>query len=312
MIPQLILISFVTFWLSWIMPGDFVSQRRMAEEHLSWQEVQTMREQLGLDDPWYVQYVRWAGNIITGDLGMSFQHHRPVTSLIRDYMGNTFRLSLTSTLLLFAIAIPLGILAGRYYRKPVDKVIILYGFIGVALPSVVYGILLVWLFSFQVTWFPFRGSIDPMVVGTGFLPELLSRLRHLVLPTVAIATAGGVGIIYFLRAQIVEGRGSDYAITAKAKGVPEKVIFNKHILRNSLVPFAPMFGGMFFTLFTGTVLIERIFAYPGMGQLFFMAIQQRDSNIISGLVLMYSVMAVLGVLLGDIILTIVDPRIRMK
>jgi len=294
------------------MPGDFVTQSRMAEEHISFHEIQNMRDVLGLDDPWYQQYMRWMGNILRGDFGMSFQHQRPVVDLIRDFIGNTFRLSLLSMVVAFAIAIPLGIVSGRFYRKLADKAVILYGFIGAALPNVVFAILLVWMFSFQFTWFPFRGSIDPLVAGTGFLPELMSRLHHLVLPTLAIAIGGGIGTIYYLRAQIVEGRSSDYAMTAKAYGVPEKRIFNKHILRNSLVPFAPTVGAVFVGLFGGSILIESIFAYPGMGQLFFMAIRQQDSNIVSALVLLYSTLAVFAVLIGDITLTLIDPRIRMK
>jgi len=313
-IPQLFLITLVTFWLAWIMPGDIVSQRMLMEDEqmLSWQEVVHMREQFGLDDPWYQQYGRWMGNILRGDFGVSFQHHRSVVQLVRERMGNTFRLSFASMTLGFAIAIPMGILAGRYYRKAADKGILLYGFVGMALPSVVLAILLVWLFAFQLQWLPFRGSIDPLVVGTGAFAEVMSRLRHLVLPTLAIAVGGGIGTIYLLRAQIVEGRGSDYAMTAKANGIPEKVIFRKHILRNSLMPFAPTFGFIFASLLGGAVLIERVFSINGMGDLFLTSITQRDTNVASGLILFYSFISILAVLIGDITITIVDPRIRIK
>ena len=314
LIPQLLLISLVTFALAWVMPGDIVSQRMLMEDEqmMSLQEMYRMRELIGLDDPWYVQYTRWMSNILRGDLGVSFQHHRPVTELIRDRMGNTFRLSLTSVILVFAMAIPLGILAGRYYRKPLDKAIQLYGFVGVALPNVVFAILLVWLFSFRLGLLPFFGSIDPLVVGTGAFAEFISRIRHLILPTLAIAVGGGISTIYFLRSQIVEGRGSDYAMTARAFGIPEKVIFRKHILRNSLMPFAPVVGFIFVGLFSGSILLERLFSFPGMGDLFMTAITQRDNNVVSALVIIYASLSALAVLIGDITITIVDPRIRIK
>ena len=158
MIPQLFLISLVVFMLAWLMPGDIVSQRMLQMEDgepLSWMEIVAMRELHGLDDPWYVQYTRWMGSIVRGDFGISQQHHRPVIDLVRDRMGNTFRLSFVSMVMSFAIAIPLGILAGRFYRKLLDKGIILYGFVGMALPNLVLAILLVWLFAFRLELLPF-------------------------------------------------------------------------------------------------------------------------------------------------------------
>jgi len=313
MIPQLFLISLITFWLGWIQPGDFVSTLWLqAEGALTWQEVALLRERLGLDDPWYIQYFRWLGSVLRGDLGFSAHFNLPVADVIASRIGNTVRLSLTSTVLLFSVAIPLGIIAGKYYRKTVDKAIIIYGFIGMALPSVVWGLLLLWFFGINLQLFPLGGSISAIVLGTGTLNEWISRLRHLVLPTLALSLFSGIGTIMYLKAQIVEGTASDYAMTAHAKGVPERDIFNKHILRNSLVPFAPMIGGLFFTLFGGTVLVERIFTFPGMGDLFFTALMAQDFVLVSSLVVFYSILGVLAVLAGDIVLTIVDPRIRVK
>ena len=313
MIPQLFLISLITFWLGWIQPGDFVSTLWLQSEGaFTWQEVAMLRERLGLDDPWHMQYFRWLGSILRGDLGFSPSFNLPVVDVISSRVGNTVALSITSTITLFAIAVPLGILAGKYYRKTIDKAIIIYGFIGLALPSVVWGLLLLWFFGINLQLLPLGGSIAATALGTGTLSEWISRLRHLILPTMALAMFSGIGTIMFLKAQVVEGTASDYAMTAHAKGVPERDIFNKHILRNSLVPFAPMIGFMFFGLFTGSVLIERIFTFPGMGDLFLSAIMAQDFTLVSSLVLIYSILGVLGVLAGDIILTIVDPRIRVK
>jgi len=312
MIPQLLLISLVAFTLAWLMPGDFVSVNMLEDTELTADQIQGQRDVLGLDDPFYQQYIRWLGSVIRGDFGMSMRHMRPVTSMISERMGNTFRLSLLSMIMAMGISIPLGIIAGRYSRKWQDKAITVYGFVGLALPNIVLGILFVWLFGITLQWLPFRGSINPLVVGTGFVPELLSRLNHLVLPVLSIAVGAGIGTIYLLKAQIIEGKASDYAMTANAKGVPEKIIFRKHILRNSLMPFAPGVGFIFAGLMGGTILIERIFAYPGMGELFLASVTGRDTNLAIGLVMFYAVISVVAILIGDIVVTIVDPRVRIK
>ena len=309
LIPQLFIIACVTFALSQLMPGDFVSLQIGGE--LTWSEIQAMREQLGLDRPWYFQFWTWFSSIIRGDFGLSAIHHRPVIDVIGERIVNTFRLSLVATLLFFAIALPLGITAGRFHRRLPDKVILLYGFIGLALPTLVLAILLIFIFGIRLEWLPARGSVDAFAVGTGF-GEFVSRLRHMILPATAMATFSGIGMIYVLRSQIIEGKASDYALTARSKGIPERVIFNKHILRNSIIPLAQGIGLTFVGLLTGTVLIEWIFIYPGMGDLFITSITNRDFNVASALILIFAAFTAVGVLIGDIALTIADPRIRIR
>lgn len=309
MIPQLFIIACITFALSWLMPGDFVSLQ--IGEDRTWSEIQAMREQLGLDDPWYIQFWRWLGSVIRGDFGISAQHARPVIDVIGERAINTFWLSLMSTVMFFIIAIPLGILAGRFSGRLPDKVILTYGFVGLALPALVYAILLIFVFAIRLDWLPARGSVEAFAVGTGF-GEFVSRIRHLILPSIALSTFGGITTIYLLRTQIIDGKSSDYATTARSKGIPERVIFNKHILRNSLIPFAQSIGLVFIGLLIGSVLIERIFMYPGMGDLFLTSIQIRDFNVASALIVIYAALTVVGVLIGDIALTLADPRIRVK
>jgi ABC-type dipeptide/oligopeptide/nickel transport system permease component len=311
-IPQLLLITFITFLLQHHMPGDFVDQAMFGQD-FTWDQMETMRAQMGLDAPWYQQYGRWMRAVVRGDLGVSAHHRMPVTQIIFGHaFWNTFRLSLTSMIIFFLIAIPLGILTGRYYRTFVDKTILLYCFIGAALPNVVLGLVLIFVFGIRLGWLPPIGSIDIFVVGSGAFREFMSRLQHLILPSMALATFSGVGMVYTLRAQIVDGRSSDYAMTARSKGVPERVIFNKHILRNSLIPFAQGIGFTFTSLFSGSVLLERIFRFPGMGALFLDSIMLRDYAVASGLILFYATLSVLAVLIGDIALAATDPRIRVR
>ena len=308
MIPQLFVISCVTFALQWLMPGDFISNQL---QDLPITEIMRMRDQLGLDDPWFQQFWRWLGSILRGDFGISFVHHRPVMDIIHHRMINTFWLSLVSTIILFSIAIPLGIIAGRFNRRLPDKIILLYGFIGLALPNLVYGILLIFVFGIRLGWLPARGTVDVFAVGTGF-GYFVSRLRHMILPAITLSTFGGIMTIYTFRAQIIDGKSSDYATTARSKGVPERVIFNKHILRNSMIPFAQSIGFIFVGLLAGAVLVEQIFMYQGMGELFVSSIVRQDNAVASALILIFSSLTVVGVLIGDIALTIVDPRIRIK
>ena len=309
LIPQLFVIACVTFALSQLMPGDFVSLQIGGE--LTWSEIQAMREQLGLDRPWYIQFWTWLGSVARGDFGLSAIHHRPVMDVIGDRIINTFRLSLVATVMFFLISVPLGILSGRFSRRLPDKVILLYGFVGLALPTLVLAILLIFIFGIRLEWLPARGSVDAFAVGTGF-GEFVSRIRHMILPATAMATFSGIGMIYILRSQIIEGKASDYALTARSKGVPERVIFNKHILRNSIIPLAQSIGLTFVGLLTGTVLIEWIFIYPGMGDLFITSITNNDFNVASALILIFSALTAVGVLIGDIALTIADPRIRIR
>jgi peptide/nickel transport system permease protein len=190
--------------------------------------------------------------------------------------------------------------------------------VGAALPNIVLGLVFIFIFAIWLGWLPPLGSVDPFVYAAfnrgdaNAIQLFMSRIRHLILPSMAISFLSGIGMMYTLRAQIVDGRSSDYAMTARSKGVPERVIFGKHILRNSLIPFAQGIGFTFVGLFGGSVLIENIFRYPGMGQLYLTSVEQRNIPLASGLILFYSILAVLAVLIGDIALAATDPRIRVK
>jgi len=312
-VPQLILITLFAFMLSDLMPGDWVAFQMVGGE-FTFEEIQAERARLGLDDPWFVQYTNWLTSLVQGDWGHSHRANLPVRDVIFGYrFWNTIRLSLMSTIMFFLLAVPLGILAGRYYRRWPDKLIILYGFMGAALPNVVLGLVLIWFFGIYLSVLPPIGSVDTMVHAFGTPFEIfISQLRHLILPSMALATFSGIGMMYILRTGIVDGRSSDYAMTARSKGVPERVIFNKHILRNSLIPFAQGIGFTFTGLMGGSVLIENIFRFPGMGQLFVNSIVAQDTPVAIGLIFFYSALAVLAVLIGDIALAATDPRIRVR
>jgi peptide/nickel transport system permease protein len=181
-----------------------------------------------------------------------------------------------------------------------------------AMPMVVLAFLMLYLFAFRFPIFPPRGSMDVMAVGTGWFNETMSRLHHLILPGLTGAIFGSAGIVQYLRAQIVDVRNSDYVLTARSKGVPENVIYNKHVLKNSLLPIVSGIGFAITGLLGGSVFIERIFSYPGMGNFFITSVESRDFSIVNFLVLFYGALGVIGALISDIAITVFDPRIRIK
>lgn len=309
MIPQIIILSILVFILAKFMPGDPFSG--MLDPNLSPETLDALRRKLGLYDPWHIQYIRWIKNLFHGDLGMSYTYKLRVTTLIGQRGYNTFILSLFSVILSYTISIPLGILAGRYNDSKFDKAVILYNYISYAIPTFVLSILMLWLFGYQLNLFPTSGSVD-LGVEPGTYAYYLNRLYHITLPAITYALLSTVGTIQYLRNEVIDAKEQDYVKTARSKGVPESVVYTKHIFRNSLLPIAAFFGYTITGLLGGSVFIETIFGYPGMGQLFISSISSRDYSVITSLVLLYGVLTLIGSLLSDIILSIVDPRIRIE
>ena len=311
MIPQLIGLSLVMFILAQWMPGDAL--RGMIGPDVDGERLMEMRQDLGLNDPWHVQYVRWIRAIIfEGDFGRSISHNQPVTTIIGQNMMNTVRLSILTSVLVYLIAIPLGIIAGRRNGRWPDKIILFYTFLALSMPTIVLAVIMLLVFAFNLGWFPAMGSINIMASMEGGWAAIISRIHHLMMPALVGALLGVVGIIYFLRSEIVDNQESDYVNTARSKGVPENQVYTGHILRNSLLPIAGGLGASIATIFVGSVFIETVFTFPGMGQLFITSLTQRDWPVANTLIMFYAVVGVVAGLLADITIMIVDPRIRIK
>lgn len=250
-------------------------------------------------------------NLFHGDLGLSYTYKLKVTTLIGQRGINTFTLSLFSVILSYSIAIPLGILAGRYNGSKLDKLVILYNYISYAIPTFVLSILMLWLFGYTLRIFPTAGSVD-LGVEPGTIHYYFNRFYHIILPAITYALLSTVGTIQYLRNEVIDAKQMDYVKTARSKGVPVSKVYTKHIFRNSILPIAAFFGYTITGLLGGSVFIETIFGYPGMGQLFISSIGARDYSVITALILMYGLLTLTGTLLSDIILSIVDPRIRIE
>ena len=307
MIPQLLILSLLVFILAKMMPGDPFTG--MINPNSDPKEIARLRQEYGLNDPVWVQYTRWLGNMFHGDLGQSYIQKVPVTSLIWDRAVNTFWLSLMTVVLTYVIAIPLGVTAGRHQDEWQDHGVQIFNYITFAVPPFVFYILGIWLFGFTLGWFPISGSVSADV-NSGTLAYFWSRIYHLILPSILCALISTTTIVQYLRTGIVDNKVEDYVRTARSKGVPENVVFNKHILRNSLLPIAAFFGNT--GLLSGSMVIESVFSYPGMGKLFLDSIGQRDYTTLTALILLFGVLTLVGNLLSDIIMSIIDPRIRIK
>lgn len=309
MIPQIILLSVLVFLLAKSMPGDALTG--LLDPNINPKIMEEKRAQLGLDKPWYEQYADWVGKAIQGDFGQSFRSKMPVTQLIGERLGNTFWLALATLILTYLIAVPLGILSGRYNDTLADRLITGYNYFGFAVPLFIFALLMLWMFGYQLGWFPTSGSVAPGSVP-GTTQYVASKIYHLLLPAVSMALIQTTVTVQMLRSEIIDTKYKDFIVTARAKGASESRIYNHHILRNSLLPIAAFFGYELTGLVGGTIFIESIFSYPGMGQLFLLSIQVRDFSVVISLVLFYGIASIIGTLLSDLILGAVDPRIRIK
>ncbi|CAM3190681.1 oligopeptide ABC transporter permease [Filibacter tadaridae] len=310
MIPQLILLSLIIFVLAKAMPGDAVTGAFVSNPNATPEQMEKIRESFGLNDPWYVQYGHWIGKAVQGDFGMSFVHKQPVTHLLESRVANTLLLAAVTMIVTYIISIPLGIIAGRWTDTWADKIIVTYNYFAFATPLFVFALLMLFLFSFILGWFPSGGSVD-IRIETGTWEYFVDKAKHLFLPVMSGALLATFGTIQYLRNDIIDTKLKDFVKTARSKGVPEGKVYTRHILRNSLLPIAAFLGLEITGLIGGSIFIESIFSYPGLGQLFIQSIGTRDFTVVTALVMISGTAVVVGTMLSDIILSIVDPRIRI-
>ncbi|WP_439425275.1 ABC transporter permease [Oenococcus alcoholitolerans] len=308
MIPQLLLMTVLLFALAKMMPGDPFTGRFGA--HTDMATLIRLRREAGLDDPWPVQYFHWLGNIFHGNFGDSYVMQKSVASLIAQRLGNTVWLGILTLILTYAIGIPTAVASATHEGSFRDRFWTTYNSITGGIPSFVMYLFMLFIFGFTLNWFPTTGSVD--VNSNGFLNVLFSRLYHMILPAVSVALFTTVYLFNTLRTSLLDARSSDFVRTAQAKGVPTKQVFWKHIFRNSMLPVASNFGFDVVAVFSGAVILETIFNYPGMGQLFVQSIQTRDYTTINAIMLFSGFLTLIGSMLNDIFVSWVDPRVRIK
>ena len=295
----LIGISFITFLLTYLAPGDPVTAMYSASGSLPSEEVlEATREALGLNDPFLVQYVNWIWGCLHGDFGTSYTYSKPVLSLIMSRLWPTLKITLFSTILMMIIAIPLGILSATHQGGVVDYIVRAYTFVGVSMPNFWVGLLLMLIFCVKLGWLP--------VVSTG------QGFNKIILPCVTLAFAMGAKYTRQVRTAFLEELNQDYVVGARCRGVKEGAILWKHVLPNSVLPLVTMLGLSIGSLLGGTAVVEVIFSYPGLGSLAVNAITSMDYNLIQGYVLWIALIYMVINLIVDISYGFLDPRMRKK
>ena len=301
-VPVLLGISFIVFAMVSLAPGDAINIM-LGSETANPANVERLRRELGLDQPWYVQYVDYMQRLLHGDLGQSFTYRRPVAEQIRERFPNTLLLTAGACVFALAVALPLGTAAAARPNGVVDFLSRTVAMLGVSLPSFYLGLLLIIWFGLELRWFPIRG------IGN-WEEGLWPFLRHLVLPSVTLGSSLAGFLTRLTRSALLETLAADYIRTARAKGLTELRVLVRHGLRNALLPVVTAFGLQFGALLGGAVVVETIFSWPGMGLLAVTAIRQRDIPVIQGTVLVFAVSFVVVTLIVDLLYALIDPRIR--
>lgn len=305
-VPTLIGVALLAFVLIHIAPGGPVAA--LVGDRATPVQIAQVTHALGFDRPLPVQFFDWLRALAHGDLGYSYVRQAPVTRLIAERLPQTLLLMGFALLASIVIAIPLGVLQASRRRTRFDRIASLAVFVAWSMPTFWFGTLLIALFAVDLGWFPVGGlqTIDT----TAF--DWPSRLAHLALPAATLAIVQVAGWSRYVRGSMIEQLSEDYARTAVAKGLAPGPVLFKHVLRNALIPFITLLGSSLPGLFGGAVITESIFAYPGMGQLFWQAALNRDYATLLGMTVITGVLVVAGNLLADILYGVVDPRVRYE
>lgn len=302
-IVTLLAASILVFAVLEVVPGD--PARLMLGMNATEDAVRTLQEQMGLNQPLVVRYLRWLGGLLTGDLGRSYTYSVPVISLIIERVAVSLPLALISLILSTAIAIPVGLFSAARRGTFSDTVTMGVAQVGVAIPNFWFALLLVYVFAVTLRLVPAGGF-------PGWNTGLWPGLKSLILPSVALALPQAAILARVTRSALLDVLGEDYIRTARAKGLTHRKVLYGHALRNALIPVLTILGLQFAFLLAGTIIIENVFYLPGLGRLIFQAITQRDLIVVEGVVMVLVAAVIFVNLLVDLSYAIIDPRLRSR
>jgi peptide/nickel transport system permease protein len=301
-IPVMGVVALFVFLMLRLSPGDPAAV--IAGDYATAEDIVRIRQQLGLNEPIFVQFVSWVGQLLRGDLGISIFTNLPVTTLIAQRLEPTISLTLTTIVFTVVVAIPLGTIAAWKSGSLIDRFVMLFSVAGFSVPVFVLGYILIYIVSMQLQWLPVQGYRS--LVNEGVWPFA----RHIILPTVTLSVIFIALIARMTRASVMEVLQEDYVRTARAKGQSEVKVLTRHALRNAAVPIVTVIGLGIALLIGGVVVTESVYNIPGLGRLVLDAVLKRDYPIIQGLILLFSFVYILINLLIDLSYTLFDPRIR--
>jgi peptide/nickel transport system permease protein len=302
-IPVLVGITLFNFLIINLAPGNPVEM--FINPSMSQTDIDLRKEQLGINDPLYIQYFRWLGNLLQGDFGYSYSSNESVANMVGARIGPTLLLMGASLLIAYIIAIPIGLLSARKQYSWMDYTATSISFLGVSIPNFILGLGGIYLFALMWKVLPTGGMYT-----LGKEKSLSDLLRHMILPACILATASAGSMVRYVRSSVLEVLGQDYLRTARAKGISEFFVINKHALRNAMIPIITVIGLDVPLLFGGAVITEQVLQWPGMGQLMIQSIGSRDYPTLMAINLIAAVAVLAANILTDIAYAAADPTIK--
>ena len=305
-IPMLIAVSVIIYGLLQAMPGDPLDMY-LENPSATPEAIEAIKESYGLNKPVYIQYLNWLKGIVTGDWGRSFMSRRPVLELILEKLGPTLQLSGTAFLIALFIAIPLGITGAIKKGKIFDNITSTTTFLGISMPSFWFGMMLQLLFSVRLKWLPTAGRTSLVGENAGSFGDVA---LHLIMPAIVLSLIYIASWARYARSNFIEVMDQDYIRTARAKGVGERRVHFLHAMRNALIPLVTVVMLDIPAIFSGAVVTETVFAWPGMGSFFNDALTKQDFPLLMGILMINAILVILSNLIADILYAVLDPRIK--
>ncbi len=328
--PTLIGVTIIVFAITRLVPGGPLERALMEAQQLdaqggvsveqqagdgmaiSEEQLERLKEYYGFDKPILQSYVEWLWKVVQGDLGNSYRYNEPVWDVISDRFPISLYYGITTLIITYAVCIPLGVLKAIRHRTMVDNVTSIFIFVGYAIPGYALGSLLLLYFSVRLEWFPMGGFVSMQFYEKDFLGKVGDLVNHSVLPLICYLIGSFALVTLLLKNHLMDNLAADYVRTAIAKGVSFRKSVTRHAMRNSLIPIATTFGQNITLLVTGSFLIESIFDIDGFGLLGLNAVLDRDYPIVMGVIFLSSLLLLIGNIISDILVAIVDPRIRFQ
>ncbi|MCX7354049.1 MAG: ABC transporter permease [Alphaproteobacteria bacterium] len=316
MIPTLLAISFIVFVIIQLPPGDYlesyVAELQARGEGVDFDKVAFLREQYGLDQPFMVQYAKWVFGLLQGDLGYSFEFNLPVNAVVGDRLWLTALVSFATIIFTWIVAFPIGVYSATHQYSAADHSLTFIGFLGLATPNFLLALVLLYLAN---VWFgtSIGGLMDERFIDQPWTMEkMMSILAHLWIPVIVIGTSGTAGMIRRLRANLLDELQKQYVVTGRAKGLPPFKLLVKYPLRMSLNPFIADIGSLLPEIISGAAIVSVVLSLPTTGPMLLDALRSQDMYLAGSFLMFMALLTVLGVLVSDLLLAVLDPRIRLE
>lgn len=314
LIPVIFISSVLIFSVVQAMPGDPVTAYLGSGAKVTAEQKESLREELGLNKSMPEQYARWVGRFVTGDLGQSLKLKKPVSSVIGEFVWNSFYLNVASLIVALLIAIPVGIKQAVKKGSAFDNGMTVFSLLGISVPSFFFALLLIFLVAVNIPGFPISGMRDATLNAFGYdniFQEISDVAIHSIMPIIVLSFSTFATFVRYVRNSMIDVINQDYIRTARSKGLKEKIVIYKHAFRNALIPLVTLLGLYIPSLFSGAIILESVFIWPGLGKILIDAINARDNSLVMACLMFSAILMVVGNLLADIFYSLVDPRIKI-